>query len=278
MIGTMEPPTDQRRALGAFLRARREAVSPARAGVVPPGGDRRRTPGLRREEVAQLSGISTTWYTWTEQGREITLSAAALARLADALRLTPAERAYMFELARRRDPAPPARPEAETVPPTLAAILATTQAPAYLLDRHWHARARNDGAADLFAPWFESGETNLLRFVFLNPAARTFIRDWDDRAQRLLAEFRADIAHDAEDVELRRLVGELLEQSADFARFWNSHAVLGRDGGRRGFNHPRHGVVHYEQVTLVPSTHPHHKVVVLLPAADPPRMGRRAGD
>ncbi|WP_424139139.1 helix-turn-helix transcriptional regulator [Roseomonas chloroacetimidivorans] len=259
---------EQRRLLGAFLRAHREALAPALAGQPTNPLGRRRTPGLRREEVAQLCGLSTTWYTWVEQGRDIALSAAALARLADALRLSPPERTYLFELARRRDPAPPAATaEPDTAPPELLAVLRTTEAPAYLLDRLWHVRGWNVPAGRLFAPWFGSGETCLLRWVFRDAAARDFIEDWDNRARRLLAEFRADTAHDPEDPAMQALVQELLRSSDTFARFWNSHAVLAREGGARRFNHPQHGTLRYEQVTLVPAAHPGHKLVMLLPAA-----------
>jgi transcriptional regulator with XRE-family HTH domain len=257
---------DRRRELGAFLRARREATSPTQAGLLPAAGDRRRTPGLRREEVAQTCGISTTWYTWTEQGRDIALSAEALARLANALRMTAAERAYLFELTRRRDPAPAAAPaDAPASPPELLALLRATEAPAYLLDHLWYARGWNRAAGELFAPWFDSGQTGLLRFVFLDPAARGFICDWDVRARRLLAEFRADSAHDPEDAAVVGMVRDLLRESPEFARFWNSHAVLGRDGGMRRFDHPVRGLVRYEQTTLTPAAYPRHKVVVLLP-------------
>ena len=257
---------DQRSQLGAFLRARREAMEPAGAGIATPG--RRRTPGLRREEVAMLAGISTTWYTWLEQGREIALSAAALARLADALRLTAAERAYLFALARRRDPAPRGgEPAADTAPPELQAVLQATQASAYLLDPLWCARAWNDAAARLFAPWLASGEPCLLRFVFLDPAARGFIWDWENRARRLIAEFRADTARDPEDAAMRELVVALTQESPAFARFWQEQAVLGREGGARRFVHPVDGLVECEQVTLVPAAHPGWKLVVLLDGA-----------
>jgi transcriptional regulator with XRE-family HTH domain len=142
---------DQRRALAAFLRARRAALDPVTAGF-PPG--RRRTPGLRREEVAQRSGLSTTWYTWVEQARDIVLSEAALARLATALYLTPAERAYLFELAQRRDPAPP-ESGPSTPPPSLQAALQIIAAPAYLLDHLWRACGWNDPALHLFPDWLE---------------------------------------------------------------------------------------------------------------------------
>lgn len=257
----MPIPEEQRRLLGAFLRARREALTPD-----PPVLGRRRTPGLRREEVAQLCGLSTTWYTWAEQGRDIALSPSALARLADTLRLTVAERHYLFELARRRDPVPSIVGAGDiAVPEELSEALQATNVPAYLLDRLWHIRGWNDPASKLFAPWFDSGRTSLLEFVFLESVARDFIADWDNRARRLLAEFRADTARDPNDQGMRLIVENLLRSSEVFARLWNSHAVLTREGGERTFNHPLNGRLCYEQVTLLPAAHPDHKLVMLLP-------------
>lgn len=262
----MSLPADQRRLLGAFLRARREALAPASVGQLPDARARRRTPGLRREEVAQVSGLSTTWYTWIEQGRDIALSAAALARLADALCLNPAERAYLFELTRRRDPTAPAVAKVSaTAPDELLGTLGALSAPAYLLDRLWYARGWNEPARRLFAPWFDTDEPCLLRFVFLHKAARHFIQGWEERARRLLAEFRADTGHNQDDPAMANLVRELRQRSAEFAMFWNDHAVLAREGGARMFNHPEDGKLRYEQVTFVPATQPDHKLVVLLP-------------
>ncbi len=255
----MNLPKEQRHRLGAFIRAHREAMA-----VNPAITSRRRTPGLRREEVAQRCGLSVTWYTWLEQGRDIAVSAAALARLACGLQLTTAERAYLFELTRQRDPTPPIADQA-AVPEELGSVLQTLSAPAYLLDRLWHMRGHNPQAARLFAPWFDSGETCLLRFVFLVPAARMFILDWENRARRLIAEFRADTAHDPDDSGMRAVVDRLQRESPDFAAFWNDHAVLSRDGGERVFNHPVDGTVRYWQMTLLPASHPAYKVVMLLP-------------
>lgn len=262
----MSLPVDQRRLLGAFLRAHREALTADAAGMVHHPGARRRTPGLRREEVAQRSGLSTTWYTWIEQGRDISLSAPALARLAGALRLTAAERAYLFELARRRDPAPaPMGAAPAEAPSPLLAALAETAAPAYLLDRLWCARGWNGAAGRLFFSWFDSAEPSLLRYVFLNPSAREFIADWENRARRLVAEFRADTARNAEDPALGEQVRDLRRASAPFARFWNDHAVLAREGGARLFRHPQDGPLRYEQITLIPAAYPDYKIVMLLP-------------
>src|SRR5580704_8181196 len=113
---------ERRRELGDFVRARRERLPPAASGLSAPA--RRRTPGLRREEVAQLAGLSTTWYTWIEQGRDVSMSPVALARLAAALRLGRAERAYLFELAGKRDPQP-GDAEADDLPRAVPACIAT---------------------------------------------------------------------------------------------------------------------------------------------------------
>lgn len=261
---TMMSAPEQRRIVGAFLRARREALSPERAGIFPMPG-RRRTPGLRREEAAQLCGISTTWYTWLEQGRDVACSGVVLARLAEALLLSPAERTYLFELARRNDPRPPEAEPAGAVPPDLLCLPGLMNAPTYLLDALWSVRAANDAARHLFAGWIGGAEPNLLRYVFLDPQARLFLDDWHDRARRILAEFRADTARRPDDAAMRALVERLRGESHDFERVWNSHAVLSREGGRRRFIHPEDGVLHYDQVTLIPAAHPGYKLVTLVP-------------
>ncbi len=257
-------PADQRDLLAAFLRAHREALAPDAAGLA--GGGRRRTPGLRREEVALLAGVSTTWYSWVEQGRDIALSPAAIGRLAGALRLSAAERAYLFTLTRRRDPAPSAPVADEAAPSELHAALRGMASPAYLLDRLWRARGWNDAAARLFSGWLGGDHACLLEYVFLDPTARAFIDDWPDRARRLVAEFRADTARDPADAAMQALLRGLLARSAEFARCWGDHAVLAREGGLRRFLHPADGALAYTQVTLIPAVHPDHKLVMLLPA------------
>lgn len=258
---------DTRHLLGRFLRARREAM-PVNATALPTASVRRRTPGLRREEVAQAAAISTTWYTWLEQGREMSLSVAALARLAGVLRLSAAERAYLFELARRRDPAPPASADDTAASSSLFAAVSAMPMPAYLLDRTWRLCAWNVAAAELFAPWLASGERCLLRYVFLEPSARRFIRDWEERASRLVAEFRADSALYPDDAALALLIAQLQHDSIAFSDCWNRHSVLAREGGRRTFEHPQQGIVSYEQVTLVPACSADHKLVLLLSAVN----------
>lgn len=254
----MEPEQNPRRELGAFLRARREALPAPHTG-------RRRTPGLRREEVAALSNVSTTWYIWAEQGRDISLSPHALARLALALQLTPAERAYMFALAARLDPAPPHGAENQPVPAELQTLPAAISTPAYLLDSCYTGHAWNHPARELFAPWLASGEPNLLRYVFQHDSAKTFIHDWPARARRLAAEFRAETAQDPDNEARHTLVKTLLAQTPAFARAWNSFSVLAREGGARAFSHPERGPLHYTQHNLTPAAYPGYRLVILTP-------------
>ncbi len=254
----------QRHALGDFVRAQREKLTPADAGLAVPG--RRRTPGLRREEVAQLAGLSTTWVTWIEQGRNVSASPPALVRLARALRLARAERAYLFELAGKRDPEQP-DDGAEDVGPALKACIETIASPAYLLDRGWNARAWNAPAEGLFLGWLNvPGARNLLRFIFLEPAARALIDGWDERARRVVAEFRAHAGSHLNDTALHDLVADLLRQSPDFARLWQQHDVLGREGGARTFHHPVDGFLRFEQVTFDLASQPGMKLAILVPS------------
>jgi len=255
----------QRRALGDFLRARREALAPAAIGL--PAGARRRTPGLRREEAAQLAGLSTTWYSWLEQGRDVSVSPAALARLAAALRLDAAARLYLFELAGRRDPQP-APAGAAALPPALAACLEAIAVPAYVLDRLWTARAWNRPAERLLAGWLDQSDPapNLLRFVFLSAAARTLIPDWRARARRVLAEFRADCAAHLDDAEVRALLADLRAGNPDFAALWQLHGVTGREGGPRSFRHPTDALRRFDQTTFAVAGRPDLKLVLLTPA------------
>lgn len=261
-------PPKKRRELGDFLRAHRARLSPSSLGL--PSIGRRRAPGLRREEVAQACGMSATWYTWLEQGRDIAASPPALSALARALQLTPAERTYLFELADRRDPDLSASTDkgGMDVPPALARAIAAIDGPAYLLDSLWNARAWNRPAAALFVGWLDrSSDRNLLRYVFLSPVARTVIPDWQARARRVLAEFRADSSRHLEDASLQALVEDLRGRSALFAQCWTEHAVVDRTGGERIFDHPRKGRLRYQQIAFALANRPDFKLVMLVPEA-----------
>ena len=250
---------DQRRLLGEFVRAHRERARPTT------GAGRRRTPGLRREELATRAGISATWCAWIEQGRPVQASPETLGRVALALALTPAERAYLFELAGRLDPDLPET--ASGAPPSLMASVQAIRNPAYGLDRLWTACAWNAAAARLFVGWLDGDhQRNLLRFVFLDAGARLLIPEWRERARRLLAEFRADFGHTFRDAEVKAFIDQLKAESPLFERIWEEQDVQRRHGGRRTFDHPRDGRLVFDQHTFSLTERPDYKLVVLTPA------------
>lgn len=252
---------DQRKLLGDFVRAHREKLPPEGTGV------RRRTPGLRREELAARAGISVTWLSWIEQGRDVKASPRALDRLARALALSRAERVYLFELSGNRDPSDPPPQESADAPASLLAAVKSVAHPAYGLDWLWHACCWNEAAERLFQGWLTPGcERNLLLFVFLDPAARRLIPNWDLRARRLLAEFRGDFSHSFADPRARDLVERLRRDSVLFRAAWNEQSVLEREGGVRHFQHPQDGALRFVQHTFAPSERPDHKLVILTPA------------
>lgn len=268
-INTTMHDANPRALLGAFIRAHRERL-PLPSTVT----GRRRTPGWRREELAEATGVGVTWITWLEQGRDVSASPTALARLADALLLNPAERASLFDLAGRRDPVEPAGLRTE-LPAHVLALPAQLKVPAYLLDHLWTARAWNTAAARLFTGWLDEGaekgperegrDRNLLRFVFLSPEAQVLIADWPERAQRLVAEFRADFSRRPRDAAMQALIDDLCARSALFTKLWGAQTVLHREGGERSFQMARGRVMRYQQTTLLVASNTECKLACLVP-------------
>ncbi|WP_130835811.1 helix-turn-helix transcriptional regulator [[Erwinia] mediterraneensis] len=254
------------KALGAFLRSQRENTSPEMLGL--PVMARRRTRGLRREEVAQLSGISTTWYTWIEQGREIVVSAQTLSNIAVALKMKPAERNYLFRLALQSDPLE------ETIPQVDDAVLAAVHQvnePCYLLDLTCNMLAWNRPAARLFCGWLDQdAHPNMLQFMFLHPLAQQLVVDWEARASRLVAELRADAMHYAHDETLNAFVQQMTRESPSFHAFWQRQQVIVREGGERVFRHAQQGELHYRQVSWQLTSNRSLKMVMLLPEGKTP--------
>lgn len=263
--------------LGEFIRLHRERIKPEDVGI--PANGRRRTPGLRREELAQLCAVSPTWLTWLEQGRPISASVKVLVKLAEVMHLTPSERAYLFRLADKLDPALENDTDQGSGCQTfdLKAIVDAIKVPAYILDRQWDAVAWNRPAKELFVGWLDqpmsaepATRPNLLKFMFLEPQAHALITDWSDRANRLVAEFRADCGKYADQEPLSGMIDALMRESGDFKRWWSSHHVVGRAGGLRRFSHPVKGKLTFEQVTLALSNRRGFKLVMLLHADNTP--------
>lgn len=252
-----------RKVLGNFLREARAHVRPQDWGL--PEGTRRRTPGLRREEVAQLCAISLTWYTWIEQGRDVSISPAVGARLAKTLKLTAAERRYLFDLMGCTDPE---SNEAvlQPLPQGLSACVDHIAAPAYILDKSWNVLARNAALLELFDGWPDnSPKPNLLRYIFLEQAATELVVDWEQRARRVVGEFRADVGAHIDEPEIRALVAELQELSPLFTQWWGRQTVTEREGGVREFNHPQQGRMVFQQFTFRLAIRDDCKLVMLLP-------------
>ena len=256
--------------LGAFVRAHRERIIPESIGL--PAGERRRTPGLRREELAVLCSVSATWITWLEQGRPVSASTKMLAHLATALRLSDAERTYLFRLADKVDPEARMNDLADAKTKEVSRLVSVIEAPAYVLDRQWNAVAWNDQAAKLFLAWLGNessyGGRNLLQFMFLEHSAKNFIIDWEERAKRLVAEFRAECGKGMDDPPIKDLIARLQEQSGEFLQFWNAQEVVAREGGVRTFMHPTVGRLSFEQMTLQLQGRPDLKLTILVKAPE----------
>ncbi|KNB51868.1 DNA-binding protein [Streptomyces caatingaensis] len=256
-----------RRALAAFLRSRRERLLPSDVGL--PAGPRRRTPGLRREEVALLSGVSVTWYTWLEQARGIGVSRQVLHGLARALLLSPAETRHLFSLAGEAPPdGNPPEPPREAGPALRRLVDALDPHPAYVVSPTWDLLAWNRAEAGLIGdPARRPGPgPNLLRRVFLDPATRALLVDWPGQARMLLEQYRAAADRHAGDADFARLTGELLAGSAEFARWWHTHDIAEFRPVRREFDHPRLGRLSFDYVKLAELDTPGVTLVSCLPA------------
>ena len=246
-------PQERRQELGAFLRARRTALRPEDVGL-PQGVNHRRTPGLRREELAQLADISVSWYTRLEQGKDVQFSDNALARLAAALGLTAPEREYLLALA-RGDPFGVQTAPATTVSATLRDVLrAQGDNPAYLIDAFLNLLAWNQAAIGVFgfaedlaaAP---AEERNLLWLIFTDDA-RTWLVDRDRHARLLLAQFRDASRHLVNDPWLGAFIERLRQRSPEFAQWWSRYDVERVQETEKVIEHPTVGQLTLRQTVL----------------------------
>lgn len=237
--------TDQ---LGSFLRSRRERFAPNQVGLA--ATRRRRTPGLRREEVAGLAGISAEWYVKLEQGRAVAPSSATIDALAAALRLSPEEHAHLRRLAR-----PEHRPcfARETVPASLERFIQSLGQPAYIVGLRWDLLVWNPAAQALFGALIDGPESerNILVGMLTDPCARAlFGLGWNDEARRMTALFRS--THDvwAADPAFTSLVARIHKDCPDFYGWWNTHDIGVPASGIKSLDHPDRGITRYEYVTF----------------------------
>jgi transcriptional regulator with XRE-family HTH domain len=250
---------DNRNEIREFLTSRRGRITPDEAGL-PVFGGTRRVPGLRREEVAMLAGVSVDYYTRLERGNLKGVSESVLEALARALELDDAERAHLFDLARAAGPATrPRRRSAERIRPSVQRILdAMTGAPAFAQNGRLDILAENSLGRALYSEMYAdpARPANHARFVFLNPRAQGFYSDWDRAANDTVAILRSEAGRDPYDRGLSDLVGELSTRSDEFRTRWAAHNVRIHKSGVKDFHHPVVGDLSltYEMMELAADT------------------------
>lgn len=262
----IRPRTPRREELGAFLRARRLASSRASFGLPPAG--RRVTHGLSREEVAALAGVSGSWYTWLEQGRDTNVSRSVLLAVARVLALSEDETSYVLALAEREDPAPPAE-QRRVVPAHLQHLVDALDFPAFVVRADWAILGWNAAYAGLYPRIATVPEVdrNLLRLVYTDPGLRAMLPDWERDSRRFLAEFRAEAGPRLSGPAHRAVVERLTAESAEFRAHAAELEVSRFESRHRSFHHPTAGPVTYEHHRLVPSDATDLHVVMYAPLA-----------
>jgi transcriptional regulator with XRE-family HTH domain len=275
ILGLAPPPSDARRTeLADFLKHRRAQVTPESAGLEANG--RRRTPGLRREEVAQLAGVGLSWYTWLEQGRDIKPSPQVLDALARALRLDAAERAHVFHLARVELPLPAGDYPREAPPELREIIDGLLPNPAYLIGPRADVLAWNRAAALVIgeptaAP---DGRPNVLWWLFTTVGPQG--EQWRMTARNTLARFRAEHARRIGDPDFAALVDALDQASPEFRALWPRHEVLTEQLGTKTIEHPQLGTLRLHHLQSVPTSHPDLRLTQFAPADDATRASLAA--
>ncbi|MFC9505531.1 helix-turn-helix domain-containing protein [Streptomyces sp. NPDC057002] len=230
---------DRRAELSEFLRTRRARLKPEDVGL--PDFGRRRVPGLRREELAQLAGVSVAYYTRLEQGNGRNVSAEVLDAIARALRLNDAEHAHLTHLAKPKQHKKKPVARTQQVRPTLRYLLDSIDTvPAYIVGRRSDVLAWNRMAAALFGDWAElpAPERNWARLVFLRPEYRDLFVEWDQKAKDMVGYLRMDAGCRPDDPQLSALIGELSVKSEEFRRLWAAHDVKEKSYGVKRLRHP----------------------------------------
>ena len=258
------PRLPERVELAAFLRSRRERLVPAAVGLPTTG--RRRTPGLRREEVAQIAGVGVTWYTWLEQGRQIDVSAHFLEQIVRALRLDGNERAHLFALTHNRPP-PELSPVRYEVTPSLRRMLEAFEGPAYVATACLDVVAWNTALSAVFGDLeaVPPHDRNMLWLMFASPDHRAAIPDWEATAKAMLARFRTEYGRHRNDAGFLAVVERVRAASLEFEAWWQEHNVSWATEAPKRFATPA-GEMALEQQTLLLEDAPMMRLVVYSPS------------
>lgn len=259
--------TDEVNRLGAYLRQRRSQLDPAAFGFAP---GRRRTPGLRREEVAQRANISPAWYTWLEQGRGGAASPNVLERLAGALMLTEIEREHLYLLGLGRPPEVRYR-ISDAVTPRLQRMLdALPYSPAIVKTATWDVLAWNHAAELVLADYgkIPPDQRNILRLLFCDPSIRATQVDWEHAARSVVAAFRIDVARGGAEDQVMPLVDELCHRSPEFAALWRENSVQSFEGIVKRIRHPSLGLISLEYSSFAIDGRSDLAMVVYIPVTE----------
>lgn len=253
--------------LSCFLKSRRARLQPEQAGL--PFTKKRRVPGLRREEVAQLAGVSISWYTWLEQGRPITVSEQVMESLSRALQLDSAERRHLFLLARDYLPSEKSNdPIAFEMQPELQQVLdAFGICPAYILDPYWNIVGWNKSASFVFTEYADSSKPyrNLIWTLFTSPSQKEMFVDWDSETKRCLASYRSSIEQYIGDPELKRFIDDLKQASPYFNTWWQEYNLMIPNAKRKLIRHPIIGNLSFYTTALTFPEYPRLKMMVYTP-------------
>ncbi|MEZ0091650.1 helix-turn-helix transcriptional regulator [Streptacidiphilus sp. EB129] len=265
-----KPEEVRRRELAAFLRSRRERISPEQVGL--PAVGRRRTPGLRREEVAQLAAVGVTWYTWLEQARAIQVSPQVLDAIARGLLLDFNERQHLFALADAADPMP--RPTCPTVTPAVLTIMEQLEPlPAVAMNNRYDILAYNRtygrlfGDLDAIAP----EDRNAMLLAFTHPGWKRTLVDYEAATAMMVAKFRSAMADHVAEPAWKSLVKRLLLASPEFDAQWRRHEVGTSEHGEKRFLNPEVGLLHFEFTSMWLGPRQGTRMVTYTPADDETR-------
>ncbi|MEU9985193.1 helix-turn-helix transcriptional regulator [Streptomyces sp. NPDC048045] len=263
----------RRNELREFLRSRRARVSPEEAGL-PAGGGRRRTPGLRREEVAVLAGVGASWYQWLEQGRDISVSPQVLDAVARVLRLSDAERRHLYGLAGLNPPAPEVAPGKRDMCDGLRRLIDTWMPyPAHIMDRYYNCVMYNDAAALVLG--MRPGITqNCLVDFFTDPLYRSRSRSWEKNARTVVAQFRAACAARPDDEGYRAVLAEVTGASPEFVGMWAEQNIEDQGQIRKELEHPLVGLLVVESTVLKVPARPDLSIVLHTPLDEADTAGK----
>jgi transcriptional regulator with XRE-family HTH domain len=254
----------QRGQLSEFLKGCRARIGPSDVGLPEP--ERRRTPGLRREDVAALAGVSVTWYTWLEQGRDIRVSADVLERISVTLRLTRDERDYLFALVQGRS-APIVRGQSEEISPCTLRMIEALCVPALVMTYRWDVIAWNALITPIFRDYSQlpPQDRNLLKILLTAPEYQLDPEEYETTARRVLAKFRVDYSQAAGDPAFEQLINELNAGCEMFRRLWLSPEILAVSEGINIVRHVQAGSITFEHSSYVPEGNRNLRVLVFVP-------------